>query len=456
MKIKKRFSLLIALMMLMTVFAVPTLAYGAASDVHNGKLTSGDEGYYSIINQKGRDDSEQIEVGDSLQLRIKHSKNGVVSTDGWKWECTDDYGAPQNSVTIDATGKVTAIYPGNVHIKAKNDTLKLETVNKFNVTINDLMATSGDYTCSFIPATKKAIIYEYKGKISANMEVPETITLKSAQRKIPAGTYKVVELEEGAFKSIPSEGQADIVSIKIPDSIIKIKPYAVGYRGIKHVNEEEDHTYYEYQKVTPFTIYGYSPNPAAAQYARANGFTYINIGYKPPQSISGTSTINKQYGSKAFSLGATASDRGNLTYRSSNTKVATVSANGTVSVKGTGIAKITITAAETDNYGSSSKTVTVNVSPRKTAGIKAKTGKKKVTVSWKRDKRASGYQITYSQKKNFKKSKKVNITKNKTTKKVIKKLKSNKNYYIKVRSYKKVGSKKIYGPYSAVKKVKIK
>lgn len=89
-------------------------------------------------------------------------------------------------------------------------------------------------------------------------------------------------------------------------------------------------------------------------------------------------------------------------------------------------------------------------------GTKAKTGKRKMTVSWKRDKKATGYQITYARNKKFTKGKKnVTIGKNKTTKRTIKKLKK-KTYYVKVRAFKKVGKTKIYGSYSKARKCRVR
>lgn len=83
-------------------------------------------------------------------------------------------------------------------------------------------------------------------------------------------------------------------------------------------------------------------------------------------------------------------------------------------------------------------------------------GKKKIKVSWKKDKKASGYEITYSTKKSFKGKKTIVVKSNKTTSKVVKKLTSKKKYFMKVRSYKQVGKTKTYGAYSKVKTVKVK
>lgn len=79
-------------------------------------------------------------------------------------------------------------------------------------------------------------------------------------------------------------------------------------------------------------------------------------------------------------------------------------------------------------------------------GIKAK----KATVAWKKVSGANGYEVKYATKKNFKKAKTVTVkaTKGKV---VIKKLKTNKKYYVKVRAYKMHRGQKYYGAFSKVK-----
>ena len=69
--------------------------------------------------------------------------------------------------------------------------------------------------------------------------------------------------------------------------------------------------------------------------------------------------VSKKYGDKAFSLGAKAKTA--MTYKSSNTKVATVDRKGKVTIKAAGTAKITITAKATSSYKAATKTLTVKV-----------------------------------------------------------------------------------------------
>ena len=101
------------------------------------------------------------------------------------------------------------------------------------------------------------------------------------------------------------------------------------------------------------------------------------------------------------------------------------------------------------------KTTTKKVTVKKQAA-KVKAGKKKLTVTWKKDKNVSGYQIQIATKKNFKGAKTYTVKSYKTYKKVIKKLKSKKKYFVKVRAYKTVGKSKVYGAYSAVRSCKVK
>lgn len=169
------------------------------------------------------------------------------------------------------------------------------------------------------------------------------------------------------------------------------------------------------------------------------------------QVITAKSSYTKTYGDKAFSLNAKA--EGALTYETNNKAVATVSKAGKVTIKGAGVAVITVKAAATEKYTAASKKITITVKPKKVSGVKAKAAKKKVTVGWKKAARAAGYQIQYSTSKNFKGAKTVTAS---GTSKVIKGLKSNKTYYFRVCAYAKNGKKKVTGAYSSKVKVKVK
>lgn len=101
------------------------------------------------------------------------------------------------------------------------------------------------------------------------------------------------------------------------------------------------------------------------------------------------------------------------------------------------------------------KPIETAIAPKKAVLKKVKaTGKKKVKIIVKKtSEKINGYEVILSTKKNFKKAKKVTTKKNAVT---VKKLKAGKKYFVKVRAFKKVGNKKIYGKYSTVKKVIVK
>ena len=88
---------------------------------------------------------------------------------------------------------------------------------------------------------------------------------------------------------------------------------------------------------------------------------------------------------------------------------------------------------------------------KKVAGVKvASKAKGRVNVSWKRATGAKGYQVQYSQKKNFSGAKTMKVSGGKKVKAIVKKLKSKKTYYFRVRAI----AGKTTGKWSAVKKVK--
>ena len=68
----------------------------------------------------------------------------------------------------------------------------------------------------------------------------------------------------------------------------------------------------------------------------------------------------------------------------------------------------------------------------------------------------TGYQIQYSRKSKMSAAKTKWIKKNTTMTTTISGLKNKKTYYVRVRTYKQIGSTKIYGSWSNIKKVKTK
>lgn len=173
------------------------------------------------------------------------------------------------------------------------------------------------------------------------------------------------------------------------------------------------------------------------------------------QKITATSSYNKSETSKAFKLNAKTNGNGKLTYQTSNKAVATVDSNGKVTVKGPGKATITVKASATSTYKAATKNITVTVTPKKQSISLVNKIKRQLTIKWNKNKKASAYEVAYSTSKKFTASKTVKKVKT-TTSYTVKGLKKGKTYYAKVRSFKTVNGKRIYGAYSTTQKATIK
>lgn len=121
---------------------------------------------------------------------------------------------------------------------------------------------------------------------------------------------------------------------------------------------------------------------------------------------------------------------------SNNVKVGTA----TATIKGKG------------KYGGTKK-LTFTIVPKGSGVSKLTPAKKAITVTWaKQATQTTGYQVQWCLRKDFKSgAKTATISNTKTTSKKIGSLTSKKKYYVRVRTYKKVGDKTYYSSWSAVK-----
>lgn len=195
------------------------------------------------------------------------------------------------------------------------------------------------------------------------------------------------------------------------------------------------------------------------------------------RSISGiASSYTKKLSAGTFQLNPKTEGSGVFSYSSSKPSVASVDANGKVTLKKEGTTSITVSVGLSGIYQPASVTTKLTVignssdkksdkkqsektgskALKKVKGIKLAAGRRSITVRWNRNDRADGYQVWIARNKKFTKGKKtVLIKKNKKVKKTIRKLK-NKKYYVKIRTFKKSSTGKIFGKFSKVKKVKIR
>lgn len=108
------------------------------------------------------------------------------------------------------------------------------------------------------------------------------------------------------------------------------------------------------------------------------------------------------------------------------------------------------TVNDKNYYGEAGNTVFTFIKPSKVKLKSVTLSKTTLNVEWKKV-NCSGYEITYTTDRKFKKGlKKVKIKNPKTVKKAIKKLKKNKKYYVKVRAYTDYNGVRYYGDRSTM------
>ena len=208
---------------------------------------------------------------------------------------------------------------------------------------------------------------------------------------------------------------------------------------------EDYYMYYEdnqYPGVATVTIYGtgYYKGTATIHFkiikkterfvsnVKLNRTSYTCTGKTIRPSV--TVTVNgKKIGASAYKL-----------YYKNNKN----SGIGTVQVRGIG------------KYSRINKTLTFKILPPKTLLTGLKKANRSFTASWKKNIQATGYQIQYAADSRFTKERKtVTVGKQSATRYKISGLKNKKTYYVRIRSYKRVGKKVLYSSWSTVKKIRV-
>lgn len=141
-------------------------------------------------------------------------------------------------------------------------------------------------------------------------------------------------------------------------------------------------------------------------------------------------------------------DIGDITWKSSNPKIATVDAYGLVNAKGLGDTVITATSTSGRTasihivVGSTIEPTYINYIWRDSHNM---------TIYWYQHSKSNGYVVEISKNKNFKKLvKRVVITNKKTTKLKVGNLKANTKYYVRIKTRKKADGKWIYSTWDEV------
>lgn len=120
------------------------------------------------------------------------------------------------------------------------------------------------------------------------------------------------------------------------------------------------------------------------------------------------------------------------------------------------VGKYKVTVNPGDNYGGE-EVFYFTIKPKKTSISSLSAINDGFKIKWKTNSsQTTGYQIQYSTSSSFSSAKTVTVSGKSKSSKTVKKLKSKKKYYVRVRTYKTVDGKKIYSSWSAKKSIKTK
>ena len=191
-----------------------------------------------------------------------------------------------------------------------------------------------------------------------------------------------------------------------------------------------------------------------------SGSTFCTIKVTKRSNTIKASNIRRTWYAKArnISINAKVYGKAPLKY-SSSSKSVKVDKKGmiTIAAKFTGSARITIRSSATAGYNAATKHITVTVNPAGTTLTTAKSlSGRKAQITWKKNGYVTGYEIQYSVNKNFRSGSKKTVSGASKTKYTLTKLQKNKTYYVRIRTYKKSGTKKYYSSWSKVKAVRIR
>jgi len=279
-----------------------------------------------------------------------------------------------------------------------------------------------------------------KVAVDAQKVIPKIASVKLSYTK-KAYTGKKLDAPKLTIKD--SKGK---VLVKDTDYTVKglVKKKAVGRYKVTVTFKGN----YEGSKTLYFTIVPKKVASAKASLSRAAGATkgYDDIKFSWKKSV----------GAKGYLVYYKAAGASKYTFLKSTTKLSVTKKNLKAGKKYTFkvVPYYKTSSSKTKYYLSGQSKTASTYTLKKVTDVKVTKNGAKVKVKWKNINGATGYQISKSEKKN-KVGKITTYKKAKGTYKNISATKG-KTYYYKVRAYKVVDGKKIFGPWSAVKTFKRK
>ncbi len=217
------------------------------------------------------------------------------------------------------------------------------------------------------------------------------------------------------------------------------------------------------------------PNTLAANVKTLHKKVFPGVKYSPSSTVNSISksivTRSKKFLKKSGSLKYASVSVGNVTWNGkAQSPDLTITVSGvdlyekqdyTITLKNnTNVGKATFTLKGQGAYAGSSKSGSFVINPLGTTLESLTAGTKSFTVNWKAQPEkmsknyVTGYQIQYSTSSTFKSGNKTAKVKGYSkTATTVKKLKAKKTYYVRIRTYMKVGKKTYYSAWSGAKQV---
>lgn len=292
---------------------------------------------------------------------------------------------------------------------------------------------------------------------SGNVNIPNTVTYIAGHafyenKNITSVTIPSTVTQIGAY-AFSSSG---IENVTIPASVTAVDEYAFSecpnLKNVVFLNPSTKFVYWRVFHDSPNVSVSYgdqnqnTDNNSTENNNNNNGQTTVDLSTIKP------SVTNVTYTGKAQQPTVVITDTTGQTVDPSNYTL-TYSNNKNVG-------QAAVTATGIGNY-TGTLTAVFNIVPKGTNLSKVIAKKKSFLAKWKKQSaQTSGYELQYATNAKFKGAKIKTVKKNKTTSIAVKKLKSKKKYYVRVRTYKTVKingkSMKLYSNWSKAKKVKVK
>lgn len=430
---KRTLSILLSLMMALSMLVLPAFA-GEEGDTNPPAETSVDEETPTTgENQEGGESSEQTE-GTDPQNQPEAGDNqdgGETPTNGENPEGGEPSEQPASTEDEEQDSDWQ-------YLESMPDDFPKEEFEEQDYKVIKLYRLNGGELTPTAPEKDIKDLYGdydrlYKAIIDGEIEVfKKGVKYKKLDQEISASDVDVT-VRIGETKAIGASAKTDLIyesddkSVAEVDDEGNIKANEAGTAQIT-IKAGDDKYYNAAEKTITVTV-----------------LNKENQTIKTPNN-----TYSKRFGQPAFSLGVSAKTK--LTYKVTSGSSVAVDSKGKVSIRGTGTAKVTITASETDLYNATQKTVTVKVNPPAAPSLTAKAiGNRKVQLNWSAVPGAVKYQIQpYIDNKS--------LTAKTVSGRTIKNtgLKRGRQYKYKIRAIVTVNKKTIYSPWSVLRAVRVK